>query len=228
VTVNGLLSATRRRRTSSDGRVLQIVKRAQAIGWIAVAPGAGDWKARPLIARPAFIETWRARARVEIDAASLVCPTIRPALALVEDDAHFRAFLTRLYNFDAMAHEARGPANPSIRLFLQHHNGLMILYDLLVAQAADRTRFLESAPLSRLALSKHHRVARSHVAALLAAAAEAGHLSLEQRNRVAFSEAMSEEAERHFALTFHAIASCALAAMESARIATTSTMAPQK
>jgi hypothetical protein len=218
-TVNALLETTRRRLTSSDGRVLQIVRRAAEIGWIDLAARSGDWKTRPLVVRAPFLEAWRARARIEIDAASLVWPDIRPALPAIEADANFRAFLARLHDFDGMPPEARGPPNPGVRLFLQRECGLLILYDLITSQPSERGRFLDSAPVSRLALSRRHRVARSHVSALLADAARAGSLSFPSRNRVAFSEAMSREAERHFALTFHVIGSSARAAMALAAAA---------
>jgi hypothetical protein len=213
VTVNALLAATRHRNTSSDGRVLQVVRRAQAIGWIDATPGSGDWKARPLIVGRGMIEAWRARALVEVDAASLVWPEIGPALDSLRHDERLRAFLARLHDFDAMPPESRGPPNPGIRLFLQRDCGLLMLYDLISRQAPDRTRLLESAPVSRLALSRRHRVSRSHAGALLDDAARAGFLSFPSRNRIAFSTALSEEAERHFALTFHVIGSSALAAM---------------
>jgi hypothetical protein len=213
MTVNALLETTRRRLTSSDGRVLQVVRRAAAVGWIDLAARSSDWKSRPLVVRPPFLEAWRARARIEIDAASLVWPEIRPALAAIEADANFRAFLARLHDFDGMSPEVRGPPNPSVRLFLERECGLLILYDLITSQPPEHERLLDSAPVSRLALSRRHRVSRSHVSDLLAAATRAGALSFPSRNRVAFSEALSQEAERHFALTFHVIGSSALAAM---------------
>ncbi|MGH6993023.1 MAG: hypothetical protein ACRED8_09570, partial [Caulobacteraceae bacterium] len=74
----------------------------------------------------------------------------------------------------------------------------------------------EAAPLSRRALAARHRVSRSHVSDLIAAAAAAGHVRVEAPDRLAFSPQMSEEAERHFALTFFVIAACAEAAIAAA------------
>jgi DNA-binding transcriptional regulator LsrR (DeoR family) len=92
-----------------------------------------------------------------------------------------------------------------------------MLYDLIGRQDAGRERLLESAPLSRRALASRFKVSRSHVERVFAKAEQAGYLSLQNRNRVHFSEAMSEEAEQHFALTFHVVAASAFGAMEAVR-----------
>ena len=52
---------------------------------------------------------------------------------------------------------------------------------------------------------------------LFAEAAAADYVSFPSPGRIAFSPSLSEEAERHFALTFYAIASAAQAALALAR-----------
>ncbi|MGH7023563.1 MAG: hypothetical protein ACREEB_08230 [Caulobacteraceae bacterium] len=225
VTASDLIAATRSRHTSSIGRVLQVLRCAEAAGWIRVGDGEGDWSTRPLIAQPAFMDLWRERALIEIDSASLVAPRIQPALELIESDAGLLGFLGHLARFDGIAPDARGPPNPSIRLFLEHEGGLTTLYDLIGRQDPDRVSLLEAAPFSRRRLATRFNVSRTHVARLFAAAAAAGHLSLATRSRVVFSKAMSDEAERHFALTFHAIATSAMAALEDAKPARRNTAA---
>lgn len=214
VTAADILATTRAHGTSSQGRVLQVIRRAEAADWIRVEPGPGDWKQRRLLVQPGLVETYRRRAAVEIGTAALLEPAIAPAVARTADDAFLLAFLGNLARVDGAAPDTRGPPTPSIRFFLQHEGGLAMLYDLLGRQAADRTRLLESAYLSRRALAGRFKVARSHVERLFEMAAAAGYLSLPARNRVDFSPAMSEEAERHFALTFHVIAESARAAMD--------------
>ncbi len=213
VSVADLMAITRRRGTSSDGRVLQVVRRGESVGWIAVEPGAADWRERRILIQPPLIEVYRRRAIVEIEAASLLVPEITPAVTLAERDRFLFAWIARMARFDGAPPELRGPPTPSIRLFLQREAGLTILYDLIGRQAPGRARLLERAPLSRRALSERFRVSRTHVQRIMAEAAGAGWLTLPARNLIAFSGAMSEEAERHFALTFFAVATSARAAM---------------
>lgn len=216
VAVSDLLAATRKGRWASEGRKLQVLQRAAAIGWLRAEPDTGGWYGRRLQVLPPLMDAWRERAAIEIDAAALVAPEVRPALELIGEKAFFRDFLAHLARFDGMAAGVRGPANPAIRFFLEREAGLHMLYDLIGRQGCDRRLLLEGAALSRSRLSQRFKVSRSHVTRLFAAAAEAGYVALPSRNTVAFSETMNEEAERHFALTFHVIAASARAALEEA------------
>lgn len=214
VTIADILESTRARGTASDGRVLQIFRRAEAAGLVVTSADAGPWTSRRLIFRPEYVEAIRERVVIEIEAASLVLPRVARAAALMADDLHLRAFLARLSRFHMVPPESLGPRNPSIRRFLVHEAGLTMLYDLIAQQSPERTRMLESAPFSRLALSRRHGVSRRHVARLFDEAAAAGDLWFPTRNRIQFSERMDEEAGRHFALTFHTIATSTTLAME--------------
>jgi hypothetical protein len=213
VSVADVLARVRRRRTVSDGAVLRLFARASQAGLIRMTPQNGPWNARKLAFEPPLLRLYRERAAVEIEAASLVAPEIRPALALVGREGFFLAFMAALGRFDGMAPEARGPANPGMRLFMERDAGLMMLYDLMLSQAPGRERLLEAAPLSKAHLARRFTVSRSHVARQLAEAEARGHLSLPTPERVVFNPAMNEEAGRHFAVTFLAIKMSALAAL---------------
>ncbi|MDB5423209.1 MAG: hypothetical protein JWQ29_625 [Phenylobacterium sp.] len=216
VTAADILATTRARGTSSQGRALQVIQRAEAAGWLEVEPGDGDWKQRRLRVQSGLMEVYRRRAAVEIETAALLAPAIAPAAALTVDDAFLLSFLSQLARFESAPPQPRGPPMPSMRFFLQHEAGLPMLYDLIGRQAPDRGRLLESAYLSRRALASRFQVARSHVERLFAQAADAGYITLPARNRVDFSPTMSDEAERHFALTFQVIAASASAVLDGA------------
>jgi DNA-binding GntR family transcriptional regulator len=213
VTVSDVVASARQRSTASEGRVLQVFKRADAAGLIQPVPGKAAWVKRRLVFQPELIEAYRARAFIEIDAARLVAPEIAAAREMLGQDAYLRRFLAHLSRYHVVPPETLGPRNASIRLFLEREAGLMMLYDLIGRQSTERTRLLEGAPFSRMGLARRLGVSRSHVSRLFEAAAAAGYLSISTRGRVSFSAAMSEEAERHFALTFHVVAVCAAAAM---------------
>ena len=208
-----LLASARARRTASQGRVLQLFEIAQAAGQIASSPAEAPWPQRRVTFAPAFVGHFRDRVAAEVDAASLVLPAARAALPRLADGAWFAAFLRRLHHYHVVPPAAHGPANPAIRHFLVREGGLKMLYDLFGRQRPDRARLLEGAPLSRARLAARLGVSRAHVRRTFAEAAEAGYLAISPGGYVSFSAAMSEEAERHFAMTFYAIGTCAAAAM---------------
>jgi hypothetical protein len=217
--VGDLLASARQRRTASEGRVLQLLERAEAADLIRSTPSSAAWPQRRLVFQAEFIDRFRERVFAEIDSASLALPEIRPALALLPIDAYFRGFLRRLHHYHVIPPEMHGPRNPAIRHFLVREGALKMLYDLIGRQSPDRTRLLEGAPLSRSRLAARIGVSRAHVRRTFDEAAEAGYLTISPDNWITFSKAMSEEAERHFALTFYAIGSSALAAMDDLGLA---------
>jgi hypothetical protein len=215
VTTADLVAGARARKWPSGGRVLQIIERGLAAGLLALEAGEGGWKGRRLLVQPELVELYRRRAAAEIEAAAMVAPEVAPALQLTERDPFLFAFLAGVARVDAVGTGWRGPPNPAIRHFLQAEAGLTMLYDLIGRQAPARGRLLEEAPISRRALAKRFHMSRSHVENVFAAAADAGWLSLTDRNRVVFSPEMSDQAERHFATTFFAMAQSARWAMQT-------------
>jgi hypothetical protein len=213
--VADVLAKVRPSHTASESRILRLFAAAAEAGLVAVEPADGPWRARRIAFRPAFLQLFRERAILEVEAAAIVAPEVRPAASLMERDAVFWNFVASLGRFDRMPPEQRGPPSPCVRLFLVHDAGLMMLYDLLLAQDPARRRLLEEAPLSRSRLARRFDVSRTHVGRLFDEAEARGHLSYVTRDRVAFSEAMNEDAERHFAVTFQTMRLAALDAMKS-------------
>ena len=215
VTVGDILAATRVRHTASDGRALQVLRRAEAAGLIQVTPQSGPWRFRTIQVLPPFMAAWRERAAIEIEAAAVVTPAIAGFADSLPDDGVFLDFLRALSRFERLPPEVRGPPNPAIRLFHEHEAGLLALYACLLRQPLERDQLLEAAAFSRTGLAGRLKVSRTHIGRLFAAAEAAGHLCLATPGQVHFSQSTSREAERHFALTFHVIAESARIAMES-------------
>jgi hypothetical protein len=165
-----------------------------------------------------MFDLWRGRATAEIESASLVVADIRPALELLASDAFLLEFMGRLDRFDGMDAALRGPPNPAFRFFMVHEGGLSMLYDLMLLQpaAAAGGRLLTEAPFSRARLARRFNLSRTHVRRLFTDAAEAGHVALPSPGRIAFAPSMSDEAERHFALTFHIVGAIARSAIDAA------------
>jgi hypothetical protein len=215
VSVGDVLARTRLRNTASEGRVIQILQRAEAAGLLTIAAGDGAWSTRGITIGPLMFDIFRERAVAEIDAASLVVPEIRPGLERLGDDRFLMAFMAALDRFDGAHRPRLGPPNPAFRQLLRREGGLVMLYDLFLLQPPMRPRLITEAPFSRARLAARFNLSRAHVRRVFEEAALAGYVSFPARNRIVCSPSLSEEAERHFARTFHAIASAASAALAS-------------
>ena len=217
VSVGDVLGRARLRHMASRGRVLQVLTRAQTAGLIAIEELAGPWSERQITIQPLMLDLWRERAAAEIESASLVIHAIGTALDRLPSDAFLLEFMGRLDRFDGMDLSLRGPPNPGFRFFMVREGGLSMLYDLMLHQPppAAGEGLLTEAPFSRARLAARFNLSRTHVRRLFADAAEAGHVSFPARDRIAFARSMADEAERHFALTFHVVGSVARSAMEA-------------
>jgi DNA-binding transcriptional regulator LsrR (DeoR family) len=90
---------------------------------------------------------------------------------------------------------------------------MVILCDLMLQQASDRALLLDRAPFVRVRLAKRFGVSRVHVNRLFREAEQRGYLSFDGDDWVVFSPEMSEDAERHYALTFQVMRIAALTAL---------------
>ena len=179
------------RNTASDGRVIQILRRAEAAGLLDVEARAAPWSARRITIKPLMRDLLRGRTEAEIDSASLVVPAIRPALARLADDSFVIGLWAILDRFDGMAQPLRGPANHGFRGFMVHEAGLSMLYDLLLRQSPTRARLLEEAPFSKARLATRFSLSRRHVGRVFAGAVAGGHVCFQRPDRIAFSPSLS-------------------------------------
>ena len=97
---------------------------------------------------------------------------------------------------DLFAFSGKSP----VSFFLDREAGMSILFDLIGAQAAERERLLEAAPISRYALSRRYSVSRAHINKMLA---ESSHTRRRTgRPGSASAPSFSDAMEAHFALIF--------------------------
>jgi hypothetical protein len=201
LTVQSLTAACVEGQLSSAGRVQQVVRRCQDIGEMTVAPGSGLWTRRPMRLGDGLVRVLRARATVDRNAALRLAPELASAAALADTDGGFVDYLLCIATIvtqrrDYFAFEASLP----LSLFLEREAGMLILFDLIGAQSADRERLLETAPISRYALARRYAVSRAHINKLLA---ESEHIDWVASDRIVFSEALSCAMERQFSQVFH-------------------------
>jgi hypothetical protein len=203
LSVAGLAEDAAANAICSRGRVVAFVSYAQRAGRLAVPPGSEPWTQRRLIVQPAFRQYASARLHGAFDALSDVAPDVAAARAHLGDPRALAIGLTIVAQVAQMRRDLLGPfpVDP-IGFFLQREGGIRMLQILLLGQAADRSRLLESAPLHRADLARRAGISRPHLNRTLAAAEAAGHLSVSAHDRVTFSEALSEDLGLHFARLF--------------------------
>jgi hypothetical protein len=185
---------------SSRGRAARFIKFAQGAGEIAVPPGSDHWTRRRLILRPAFVARAQQRAIIEARAIARFAPEIASLPDKLSNMETYRRFL--VWSAALMPPEPYSTTPSAIMLFLQRECGMRILQHLALDQAPDRTRMLESAPISRNRLSQLYGVSRAHINRLLGDAEAQGLLSFPTPRRVDFSPVLSEAYELTFASLF--------------------------
>jgi hypothetical protein len=185
---------------SSAGRVQQLVRRCQDIGEMIVEPGAGLWTRRPIRIGAGLIGTFRERAMIDLTAMLQLAPELSAAAEAMRTDEGFVTYALAVSMLATVRPDVFNfRSTPPIAFFLEREAGMLLLFDLLAAQAPERRRLLESAPISRYALSRRYGVSRAHINKLLA---ESGYVESVESDRVLFKPALSRAMERHFAAVF--------------------------
>jgi hypothetical protein len=194
----GLIMTAAAYNICSRGRVLSFLHYAQARRRITIPAGHEPWTQRRLVVSEDFEAPFRRMTQMRMRAMSLIAPELAQAAdRLDEPGAHQRLLAAAAMMLNAEPALFAGPPTP-ITLFMQRDGGMDILRDLTASQAPDRSRFLEAAPLSRLGLARRNNVSRTQVTRVLDEAQAAGLLTA-TKDRVVFSQALSDDAERHLA-----------------------------
>ena len=203
-----LLQASQANGTSSRGRVTKFIDQAQRLGGLSIPPGSEHWTRRRLIVRPALSDPIIDQHRAWLLSAARVIPELQAQADRFND----RIWLGRCNVVTtgltvSFQHLFAAPELP-MALFTTRDGGMAIFCDLFSRQAKDRSRLLDSSSLSRNGLAQRNDISRTQVQRLLADGEAAGLLTC-TRDRVHFTQRVSEDAERLFALGFHI---CRLAA----------------
>jgi hypothetical protein len=199
LTVQALTSACLEAGISSAGRVQQLVRRCQEIGAMTVESGPGRRTRRPMRLGGELIRIMRERALADFGAMLALVPELGDAVRIVDTDEGFISYGVCVATLLSRRPDLFAFSAPPIDFFLEREAGMAILLSFIGAQRPDRARLLEEAPISRYALSRRYGVSRAHINKLLS---DSGHIDRAADDRVAFSEALSEALERHFAAVF--------------------------
>jgi hypothetical protein len=188
------LSAASQFATVSRGRVCDFVERALAAGEFSLKPGPDAWTRRRLTISPTFSDRMRRRCGIDARAVGLLDPALAGAESWLDDEALFRRFLYWIGYFGTQGSLSKQGPSP-MKLFLHSGGGGRLLMALLAAQPANRTRLLETAPISRSALGRDCSISRPHINRLLATAEANDLIAFEAENRIRISAALSDAFE---------------------------------
>lgn len=206
LTAHGLSQVCKARDIGSPGRALKYVEHLLRYGLVSTEPAEGRWTTHRLILGPLLISHYRARLRAMLEGMLIFDPIAQAALDLIDTDEFLPLCITLAGANGDNSALARRVYAQGVGLFLERDCGMLMLLDLMLAQPADRSRLLERAPLSRYGLARDYGVSRAHINKLLADAAAADLLSLEDDGAaVVFSPHLSEVLELHNAAIFHGL-----------------------
>ncbi|HVN01831.1 MAG TPA: hypothetical protein VMT68_16645 [Caulobacteraceae bacterium] len=186
---------------ASAGRVQQLVRRCLEAGAMELEDGSGIWTRRPIRLARSLVESMRERALVDLTSAAQLAPEVAGAVDLASSDEGFVSYIVAIAGITSARRDLFAFSGGSpMTLFLDREAGMAMLLDLIGAQASDRQRLLEEAPISRYALSRRYGVSRAHINKMLA---ESGDIAFAAGGkRIVFSPALSEALEAHYALIF--------------------------
>jgi hypothetical protein len=200
LTVHSLTAACVENGISSPGRVQQVVRRCQDMGEMTIEAGDGLWTRRPMRLGDGLVGALRDRALVDLRSTLRLAPDLAPTVEIVQTDDGFVAYAVAISIVASLRPDLFSFRSiPPVGFFLDREAGMLILFDLLAAQAPDRKRLLEAAPISRYALARRYSVSRAHINKLLA---ESGTIECVDSDQVVFRPALSRAMERHFAAVF--------------------------
>ncbi len=202
VTAAALFQAAQASGASSRGRVSQLIEQMQGQGGLTIPPGSGHWTRRRLIVHPKVIDPLTDHVQTWIRSASMVFPELQASFTHFDDRAWLVRYMAIGGLLAAQAQYLIAPSDRPMSLFIGRDGGMAIFCDLFCRQAPDRLRLLEEAPLSRKGLAARTGVSRTQIQRLLSDGEGQGLFTC-SRDVVHFTEKMSEDAERHFALTLH-------------------------
>ncbi|MGE3145448.1 MAG: hypothetical protein AB7K35_07665 [Pseudorhodoplanes sp.] len=186
----------------SAGRAAAMLALMRWAGMVAAAPAAADRRLRLLQPTAKLIEMHRLRWRRQLQAASPLMPELEEAAALCERDDFVAAFAvaqTRQF----MAGFRFIKAVPELALFLERSAGLLVMSNLLLAEAPAASVSDERLrAVSPAAMAKRFHVSRTHVVTLLRDAVEAGLLERAEPGGTRTLPLLRDAGGRFFAAAF--------------------------
>ena len=210
LTVATLVAAAKANGTCSRGRVLAFVDYALGAGFLGLPVGDTAWTQRRLVVHEQFRHYLVERMRSDLSALAVVAPRTALAADRISERPVFDAGL----RFMGLVARARGDLfnDPEVLVgfFLKREGAFRILQYLLLQQAPGRARLLEEAGVERSKVSRAAGVSRPHLNQVLDDAARAGLINWLTARRIRFAPELSEDLERHYALTLQAVRLLAL------------------
>ena len=205
-------------RVCSEGRAAAVLAFLRLSGHVEAEGHPADRRITRLRPSPKLLEMVRTRIRSQIEAASLICPEVAPAIAQLDNPEFERRlyidFLDKFISGMRLLAQA-----PQLRLFADRDVGVLVLLALsLDADAADAMPPTGPMKLSIAALARRFRVSRTHILRMVRDAEAAGLLTRigEKGEQVCFSPQLREGLRNLIAAMFQYLTVCATAVLPAA------------
>jgi hypothetical protein len=198
----------------SRGRAAAMVALMRATGYLATAPvatGLADRRVRRLVPTERLIDSQRQNWRCQFGAIALLRPEGAAAFDVLGNPDFIRALLQQQGDRFRAGVRILDRA-PTLSLFAERNAGMMILFSLLLAGAAeDAMPASRPVPISISALARRFGVSRPHVLKLLRDAAHAGLIERKGANgeQIVLSVHLAEATLDFLATVFLFLAHCA-------------------
>ena len=186
----------------SAGRAAAMLALMRWAGMVAAAPAVADRRVRLLQPTAKLIDMHRVRWRRQLQAASLLMPELGEAAGLCDRDEFVTAFaVAQTRQFLAGFRFIK--VVPELALFLERSAGMLVMANLLLAEApAGNVADERLRAVSPAAMAKRFHVSRTHVVTLLRDAVEVGLLARAERGSMRTLPLLRDAGERFFATAF--------------------------
>lgn len=197
---------------ASRGRVAAMMMYLRVTGYLERSTEQSDRRSVHFVASRKLVAAHDAFMRSELEAAALVEPEAREAIARLPEPAFRRAYVRQMGT--GLTRLLRTPVQPTT-MFAERDAGLPILYQL--ASSGDGYPAHGPVPLNLSDVARRHGVSRAHVTRLLRDAARVGLLRQDRDGTWTMLEPLRDGLRRQHALSFIGHAAFAHAALEAGR-----------
>ena len=188
---------------SSPGRARAMLVYLRFVGYIEPAPEAGDGRRRVFRPTGRMSAAFRARYRMEFEAAGPLDPDIAAALARIDEPTFFAALMAAMGELSLAGFQLADFQGASLNALSHHYAGMTVLAELLaIADQGESFPPVGPARFAVAGLAKACGISRSQVRRILRAGAGAGFFELTGEGQLILTPLLAEHVRMLIACGF--------------------------